>query len=159
MASHMPIAMTATPRAGRRNRSRRVTSICLLQRGSHPQRTLALAEWSDYGTSLRLVVMCVRYAIIRSISRSVIWSAAKPGICIVGQLRTDFGARMRARSPSRVMYCVGFIGRLRSGPFPALPTSASRTFRSFQVQAITADVISTALSAFPETLIPITEQR
>jgi hypothetical protein len=29
----------------------------------------------------------------------------------------------------------------------------------FSVQAITADVISTALSAFPDTLIPITEQR
>jgi hypothetical protein len=63
-----------------------------------------------YGVPPRLMAIWLRYPIICSISRSLNCSAAKPGICMVGQLRTDFGSRIRACNPSRVMYRVGFIG-------------------------------------------------
>jgi len=83
--------------------------------GSRPPDAIA-AYRTIYRLSLRLVAMCVRYSMIRVISRSLILSAAKPGICIVGQPRTDFGSRMRACSPSRVMYSVGIQRLIQVGP-------------------------------------------
>ena len=73
-----------------------------------------------YGDGRR-APMCARYKITSSISRSLIWSAGKPGIRSSGQLRTDFGSRISACSPARVKYSVGFIGWFKSGPIVPAP--------------------------------------